>query len=49
MTRKQEFELIENGVKLVDLWDQNGSSGVVETIGAKGKLKSEYCRDPDEN
>ncbi|KAE9365171.1 Glyoxalase/Bleomycin resistance protein/Dihydroxybiphenyl dioxygenase [Stipitochalara longipes BDJ] len=42
-------KLIENGVQMVDLGDEKSDGGVVERTGARGKLRSVYCRDPDGN
>jgi len=41
--------LIENGVEMVDLSPEKTDSGVVERTGARGKIRSVYCRDPDGN
>jgi catechol 2,3-dioxygenase-like lactoylglutathione lyase family enzyme len=42
-------KLIENGVELVDLGSEKTDGGVVERTGARGRLRSVYCRDPDGN
>ena len=41
--------LISNGVQMVDLGTEKTDDGVVERTGARGKLRSVYCRDPDGN
>jgi catechol 2,3-dioxygenase-like lactoylglutathione lyase family enzyme len=41
--------LIENGVEMVDLSPEKTDNGVVERTGARGKIRSVYCRDPDGN
>jgi catechol 2,3-dioxygenase-like lactoylglutathione lyase family enzyme len=41
--------LIENGVEMVDLGSEKSEDGVVQRTGARGKLRSVYCRDPDGN
>jgi catechol 2,3-dioxygenase-like lactoylglutathione lyase family enzyme len=37
------------GVKLVGLGKETTDNGIVERTGARGKLRSVYCRDPDGN
>jgi hypothetical protein len=34
---------------MVDLGDEPSENGVVTRTGARGKLRSVYCRDPDGN
>ncbi len=41
--------LIANGVEMVDLSPEKTDNGVVERTGARGKIRSVYCRDPDGN
>jgi len=41
--------LIENGVEMVDLSPEKTDDGVVERAGARGRIRSVYCRDPDGN
>jgi len=41
--------LITAGVELVDLGDEKSDDGIVMRTGARGKLRSVYCRDPDGN
>ncbi|KAN0089229.1 Glyoxalase/Bleomycin resistance protein/Dihydroxybiphenyl dioxygenase [Hyaloscypha variabilis] len=41
--------LIENGVQMVDLGSEKSDDWVVERTGARGKLRSVYCRDLDGN
>jgi len=41
--------LIEAGVEMVDLSPEETDDGIVQRTGAKGKLRSVYCRDPDGN
>jgi catechol 2,3-dioxygenase-like lactoylglutathione lyase family enzyme len=40
--------LVENGVEMVELSEES-KGGVVERTGARGKLRSVYCRDPNGN
>ncbi|KAI9731847.1 MAG: hypothetical protein M1818_007712 [Claussenomyces sp. TS43310] len=42
-------KLIAGGVNMVDLGGEKSDQGIVMRTGAKGKLKSVYCRDPDGN
>ena len=46
---KVRARLIEANVEMVDLGDELSVSGIVKRTGAKGKLRSVYCRDPDGN
>ncbi len=41
--------LIENGVEMVDPSPEKMDNGIVEITGARGKIRSVYCRDPDGN
>jgi len=43
--------LVAAGVTMVDLGDEKstGDDGIVARTGARGKLRSVYCRDPDGN
>lgn len=41
--------LIESGVEMVDLSPEKTDNGVVKRTGARGKIRSVYCRDPDGN
>lgn len=41
--------LIDAGVEMVDLSPENTDEGIVIRTGARGKLRSVYCRDPDGN
>ena len=41
--------LVENGVQLVDLGSEKTEDGIVERTGARGRLRSVYCRDLDGN
>lgn len=41
--------LISAGVDMVDLGSEKSDEGIVLRTGARGKLKSVYCRDPDGN
>jgi len=42
--------LVEAGVEMVDLTpEKTHEEGVVGRTGARGKLRSLYCRDPDGN
>jgi catechol 2,3-dioxygenase-like lactoylglutathione lyase family enzyme len=34
---------------MVDLGSEKSEDGVVQRTGARGKLRSVYCRDPDGN
>ena len=40
--------LVAGGVEMVDL-DEKTDEGLVMRTGARGKLRSVYCRDPDGN
>jgi catechol 2,3-dioxygenase-like lactoylglutathione lyase family enzyme len=41
--------LINAGVEMVDLGAEKSDRGTVMRTGARGKLRSVYCRDPDGN
>ncbi|KAM3087961.1 hypothetical protein ACMFMG_002030 [Clarireedia jacksonii] len=41
--------LVEAGVEMVDLTPEKTEEGIVNRTGARGKLRSVYCRDPDGN
>lgn len=41
--------LIDAGAEMVDLSPKNADEGIVIRTGARGKLRSVYCRDPDGN
>ncbi|PVH84621.1 Glyoxalase/Bleomycin resistance protein/Dihydroxybiphenyl dioxygenase [Cadophora sp. DSE1049] len=41
--------LVEAGVEMVDLSPEKTEDGTVLRTGARGKLRSVYCRDPDGN
>ena len=41
--------ILNSGVELVDLGNEKSDNGVVLRTGARGKLRSIYCRDPDDN
>lgn len=41
--------LITAGVEIVDLGAETSDDGTVMRTGARGKLRSVYCRDPDGN
>lgn len=41
--------LISSGVEMVGLGSEKSDQGIVSRTGAKGKLRSVYCRDPDGN
>jgi catechol 2,3-dioxygenase-like lactoylglutathione lyase family enzyme len=41
--------LVEAGVEMVDLTPEKTDEGIVNRTGARGKLRSVYCRDPDGN
>jgi catechol 2,3-dioxygenase-like lactoylglutathione lyase family enzyme len=41
--------LISAGVEMVDLGSEKSDEGIVMRTGARGKLRSVYCRDPDGN
>lgn len=41
--------LVENGVEMVDLGSEKSDEGVVMRTGARGKIRSVYCRDEDGN
>lgn len=41
--------LITAGVTMVDLGSEPNDEGIVNRTGARGKLRSVYCRDPDGN
>lgn len=37
------------GVEMVDLGAEKSDDGIVVRTGARGKIRSVYCRDPDGN
>lgn len=41
--------LVEAGVEMVDLGAEKSDDGTVVRTGARGKIRSVYCRDPDGN
>ena len=41
--------LVANDVAIVDLSPEETDNGTVLRIGARGSLRSIYCRDPDGN
>lgn len=41
--------LLEAKVEMVDLSPEKTDEGIVQRTGARGKLRSVYCRDPDGN
>ncbi|TAQ90514.1 hypothetical protein B7494_g1218 [Chlorociboria aeruginascens] len=41
--------LITAGVEMVDLGNEKSDKGIVNRTGARGQLRSVYCRDPDGN
>jgi len=41
--------LVSAGVEMVDLGSEKSDGGIVTRTGARGKLRSLYCRDPDGN
>jgi len=41
--------LVDAGVEMVDLSPEKSDEGIVNRTGARGKLRSVYCRDPDGN
>ena len=41
--------LISAGVEMVDLGSEKTDEGTVMRTGARGKIRSVYCRDPDGN
>ena len=41
--------LIAVGVEMVDLGIEKSDEGTVMRTGARGKIRSVYCRDPDGN
>lgn len=41
--------MVENGIEMVDLGHEDSKEGIVSRIGARGKLRSFYFRDPDGN
>lgn len=41
--------LIQAGVEMIDLGAEPSDEGTVVRTGARGKLRSVYCRDPDGN
>jgi len=41
--------LVAAGVEMVDLGNEKSDEGIVNRTGARGKLRSIYCRDPDDN
>lgn len=42
-------KLIDNGVEMVDLGAEKSDGGIVMRTGARGKIRSVYCRDLDGN
>jgi catechol 2,3-dioxygenase-like lactoylglutathione lyase family enzyme len=42
-------KLISAGVEMVDLSPEKTENGIVTRTGARGKIRSVYCRDPDGN
>jgi catechol 2,3-dioxygenase-like lactoylglutathione lyase family enzyme len=42
-------KLIQAGVEMVDLGSEKSDEGIVMRTGARGKIRSVYCRDPDGN
>lgn len=47
--RDVQKRLVANNVAIVDLSPEETDNGTVLRIGAKGSLRSIYCRDPDGN
>jgi catechol 2,3-dioxygenase-like lactoylglutathione lyase family enzyme len=41
--------LVASNVEMVDLGSEKSTNGVVLRTGARGTLRSIYCRDPDGN
>ena len=41
--------LVAAGVEMVDLGSEKTDEGTVMRTGARGKIRSVYCRDPDGN
>lgn len=41
--------LIKAGINMVELGAETSDEGTVQRTGARGKLRSVYCRDPDGN
>lgn len=41
--------LVDAGIDIVDLSPEKTDQGIVLRTGARGKLRSVYCRDPDGN
>lgn len=41
--------LVNAGVEMVDLGAEKSDNGIVLRTGARGKIMSLYCRDPDGN
>jgi hypothetical protein len=41
--------LISASVEMVDLGSEKTDEGIVMRTGARGKIRSVYCRDPDGN
>jgi catechol 2,3-dioxygenase-like lactoylglutathione lyase family enzyme len=41
--------LLAAGVEMVDLGGEKTDDGIVSRTGARGKIRSVYCRDPDKN
>ena len=46
---KVHERLVNAGVEMVDLGGAAADDGTVMRTGARGKLRSVYCRDPDGN
>jgi len=47
--RNVRRRLVAAGVEMVDLGNEQSDEGIVKRTGARGKLLSVYCRDPDDN
>ena len=41
--------LVDAGVGMVDIGTEKSDDGIVGRTGARGKIRSLYCRDPDGN